>query len=230
MYANRKKILLTVLIAICCPANTYCQKAHIGFGLGTGVSVPIMNQTEFPCDPLDILLDALFQSDNFQPRDVCHISFNLASAQMGPVVNGEFFIGNKKLDLILYGSFFSMPQRYVQNTRESRIFNSGGWLSSFLFEFRYKILANKLFAPYWNAGLGAFHFRPNDHRNISSDMYFNIVVGVGSEFVPRRKDIRFFTEIRFQFMPFRVGKEDIADQITGTVNFTFGCRFWLPSN
>ncbi len=222
MYANTKKILLAVLIAICCPASTYCQEAHIGFGFGTGVSFPIMNQTEFPCDPLDILL----QSDNFRPGDVCHISFNLASAQMGPVVNGEFFIGNKKLDMVLYGSFFSMPQRYVQNTRESRIFNSGGWLSSFLFEFRYKILANKPFAPYWNAGLGTFYFRPNDHRNTSSDLYFDIVVGIGSEFAFQRRDVRFFTEIRFQFMPFRVGNEDVADQITGTVNFTFGCRFW----
>ena len=226
MFANTKIILLAGLIAICCPANTYCQKAHIGFGLGTGVSVPIINQTEFPCDPLDILL----QSDNFRPGDVCHISFNLASAQMGPVVNGEFFIGNEKLDLVLHGSFFSMPQRYVQNTQESRIFNSGGWLSSLLFELRYKILANKPFAPYWNAGLGAFYFHPNDHRNISSDLYFDILVGIGSEFAYQRKDIRFFTEIRFQFMPFRVGKEDVSDQITGTVNFTFGCRFWLPSN
>lgn len=226
MYANRKKILLTVLITICCPANTYCQKAHIGFGLGTGVAVPIINQTEFPCDPLDILLDALFQSDNFQSRDVCHISSNLASAQMGPVVNGELFIGDERSDLVLYGSFFPMPQRYVQNNQESRIFNSGGWLSSLLLEFRYKILVNKPFAPYWNAGLGAFHFRPNDHLNISSDLYFDIVVGIGSEFAYPQKDIRFFTEIRFQFMPFRVGKEDVSDQITGTVNFTFGCRFW----
>ena len=159
-----------------------------------------MNQTEFPCDPLDILLDALFQSDNFQPRDVCHISFNLASAQMGPVVNGEFFIGDEQLDLILYGSFFPIPQRYVQNTRESRIFNSGGWLIFITKDLPAKFLD------------------------------FNIVVGVGSEFVPRRRDIRFFTEIRFQFMPFRVGKEDVSDQITGTVNFTFGCRFWLSSN
>lgn len=225
MYANIKKILLAVLIAICCPANTYCQKAHIGFGFGTGVSLPIMNQTEFPCDPLDILLDILSQPD-FRPDDVCHISFNLASAQMGPVVNGEFFIGDERSDLVLYGSFFPMPQRYVQNTQESRIFNSGGWLSSFLLEFRYKILVNKPFAPYWNAGLGAFHFRPNDHRNISSDLYFDIAVGIGSEFAPQRRDVRFFTEIRFQFMPFRVGNEDIANQITGTVNFTFGCRFW----
>ncbi|MCY3871770.1 MAG: acyloxyacyl hydrolase [Gemmatimonadetes bacterium] len=220
MYANTKIILLAVLIAICCPVNTYCQEAHIGFGLGTGVAFPMMNQTEFPCD----LIDVLFFDE------ACHISFPLASTQMGPVVNGEFFIGDEQVDLVLHGSFFSMPQRYVQNTLESRIFNSGGWLSSFLLEFRYKILANKPFAPYWNAGLGAFYFRPNDHRNLSSDLYFHILVGIGSEFAFQRKDVRFFTEIRFQFMPFRVEKENIADEITGTVNFTFGCRFWLSSN
>ena len=222
MYANIKKILLAVLIAICCPANTYCQEAHIGFGLGTGVSFPVMNQTISPFD----IIGALF-NDESKSRG---ISFYLDSIQMGPVVNGEFFIGDEQVDLVLYGSFFSMPQRLVQNTQESRIFNSGGWLSSFLLELRYKILINKPFAPYWNAGLGAFYFRPNDHRNISSDLYFNIVVGVGSEFVPLKKDIRFFTEIRFQLMPSRIEKEDIADQITGTVNFTFGCRFWLSSN
>ena len=220
MYANRKKILLAVLIAICYPANTYCQKAHIGFGLGTGVSLPMMNQTISPFDMIGAL-------SNDESRS---ISFHLDSIQMGPVVNGELFIGDEQVDLVLYGSFFSMPQRQVQNTQESRIFNSGGWLSSFLLELRYKILINKPFAPYWNAGLGVFHFRPNDHRNISSDMYFDIVVGVGSEFVPLKKDIRFFTEIRFQLMPYRIEKEDIADQITGTVNFTFGCRFWLSSN
>lgn len=216
MYANTKKILLAVLIAICCPANTYCQKAHAGFGFGTGVSLPVMNQTEFPCDLIDVLLK----------DEACNISFRLDNIQMGPVVNGEFFIGDEQVDLVLYGSFFSMPQRYVQNTQESRIFNSGGWLSSFLLELRYKILVNKPFAPYWNAGLGAFHFRPDDHLNISSDLYFDIVVGIGSEFAFQRRDVRFFTEIRFQFMPFRVGKEDISDQITGTVNFAFGCRFW----
>lgn len=220
MYANRKKILLAVLIAICYPANTYCQKAHIGFGLGTGVSLPMMNQTISPFD----MIGALSNDESSS------ISFHLDSIQMGPVVNGELFIGDEQVDLVLYGSFFSMPQRQVQNTQESRIFNSGGWLSSFLLELRYKILINKPFAPYWNAGLGVFHFRPNDHRNISSDMYFDIVVGVGSEFVPLKKDIRFFTEIRFQLMPYRIEKEDIADQITGTVNFTFGCRFWLSSN
>lgn len=220
MYANRKKILLAVLIAICYPANTYCQKAHIGFGLGTGVSLPMMNQTISPFDMIGAL-------SNDESRS---ISFHLDSIQMGPVVNGEFFIGDERSDLVLYGSFFSMPQRQVQNTQESRIFNSGGWLSSFLLEFRYKILVNKPFAPYWNAGLGAFHFRPNDHRNISSDLYFDIAVGIGSEFAPQRRDVRFFTEIRFQFMPFRVGNEDIANQITGTVNFIFGCRFWLSSN
>ena len=220
MYANRKKILLAVLIAICYPANTYCQKAHIGFGLGTGVSLPMMNQTISPFD----MIGALSNDESSS------ISFHLDSIQMGPVVNGELFIGDEQVDLVLYGSFFSMPQRQVQNTQESRIFNSGGWLSSFLLELRYKILINKPFAPYWNAGLGVFHFRPNDHRNISSDMYFDIVVGVGSEFVPLRRDVRFFTEIRFQLMPYRIEKEDIADQITGTVNFTFGCRFWLSSN
>ncbi len=220
MYANRKKILLAVLIAICYPANTYCQKAHIGFGFGTGVSLPMMNQTISPFN----MIGALSNDESSS------ISFHLDSIQMGPVVNGELFIGDEQVDLVLYGSFFSMPQRQVQNTQESRIFNSGGWLSSFLLELRYKILINKPFAPYWNAGLGVFHFRPNDHRNISSDMYFDIVVGVGSEFVPLKKDIRFFTEIRFQLMPYRIEKEDIADQITGTVNFTFGCRFWLSSN
>ena len=216
MYANIKKILLAVLIAICCPANTYCQKAHIGFGFGTGVSFPVMNQTISPFDMIDVLFN----------DEAGSISFYLDNIQMGPVVNGEFFIGDERSDLVLYGSFFPMPQRYVQNTQESRIFNSGGWLSSLLLEFRYKILVNKPFAPYWNAGLGAFHFRPNDHQNISSDLYFDIAVGIGSEFAPQRRDVRFFTEIRFQFMPFRVGKEDIADHITGTVNFIFGCRFW----
>lgn len=222
MHSNRKKILLAVLITICCPANTYCQKAHIGFGLGTGVSYPMMNQTISPFD----IIGALFNDESKSSS----ISFHLDSIQMGPVVNGEIFIGNEQVDLVLYGSFFSMPERYVQNPRESRIFNSGGWLSSFLLELRYKILVNKPFAPYWNAGLGVFHFRPNDHRNISSDRYFDIVFGVGGEFAPLKKDIRFFTEIRFQFMSCRIEKEDIADQITGTVNFTFGCRFWFFSN
>ncbi len=220
MYKKIQKLLFAGLISICCPANTYCQKAHIGFGLGTGVSFPVMNQTISPFD----MIGALFNDESSS------ISFHLDSIQMGPVVNGEFFIGNEQIDLVLYGSCFPMPQRQVQSTQESRIFNSGGWLSSFLLELRYKILINKPFAPYWNAGLGAFHFRPNDHRNISSDMYFDIVVGVGSEFVPLKKDIRFFTEIRFQLMPYRIEKEDIADEITGTVNFTFGCRFWLLSN
>ena len=220
MYANRKKILLAMLIAICCPANAYCQTMRTGFGFGTGVAFPMMNQTGYPCSILDVVLN----------DESCNISFRLDSIQMGPVVNGEFFIGDKQVDLVLYGSFFPMPERSVQNTQESRIFNSGGWLSSLLLELRYRILANKPFAPYWNAGLGAFHFRPNDHRNIPSDLYFDIVVGIGSEFVSRQKDIRFFTEIRFQLMPFRVKKENIADEITGTVNFTFGCRFWLPAN
>ena len=216
MHSNRKKILLAVLIAICCPENTYCQTMRTGLGFGTGVAFPMMNQTGYPCSMLDVVLN----------DESCNISFRLDSIQMGPVVNGEFFIGDKQVDLVLYGSFFPMPERSVQNTQESRIFNSGGWLSSLLLELRYKILVNKPFAPYWNAGLGAFHFRPNDYHNISSDLYFDIVVGIGSEFVSRQKDIRFFTEIRFQLMPFRVKKENIANEITGTVNFTFGCRFW----
>jgi len=220
MYKKIQKLLIAGLISICCPANTYCQKAHIGFGLGTGVSFPVMNQTISPFDVIDVLFN----------DEAGSISFHLDSIQMGPVVNGEFFIGDKQVDLVLYGSFFPMPKRYVQSTQDSRIFNSGGWLSSLLLELRYKILVNKPFAPYWNAGLGAFHFRPNDHRDISSDLYFDIVVGIGSEFVSRQKDIRFFTEIRFQLMPFRAKKENIADEITGTVNFTFGCRFWLSSN
>ncbi|MDE2722471.1 MAG: hypothetical protein OXI59_03755, partial [Gemmatimonadota bacterium] len=72
-----------------------------GFGFGTGVAFPMMNQTGFPCSMLDVVLN----------DESCNISFRLDSIQMGPVVNGEFFIGDKQVDLVLYGSFFPMPER-----------------------------------------------------------------------------------------------------------------------
>ncbi len=212
---SMKHHLTIILILSFWPSRNDCQEIYTGFGFGFGPSFPVINQTKDPCGPLDIL-------------DNCHTSLNLVKNQKGPVVNSEFFVGYEPFELTLHSSFFRLSQREVQNTQEYRIFDSGGWLNSFLIELRYKVSA-KRFRPYLNVGLGAFHFRPEDDQYAFPKLHFGGVFGLGSEFAYKKREVYFYSEIRFQYLRFRGIREDFSKNITGTLDFIAGCRFWIAS-
>lgn len=203
--------LMTLLILSSWPSVNDCQELYIGFGFGAGPSFPVINQT--PWQDWD---SGLLHGNT---------AFNLLRAQMGPVVNSEFFVGYEPLELSLQGSFFRMPQRILQNIRESHPFDFGGWLNSLLVELRCKI-SEGLIQTYGSGGLGAFIFRSPNHQNEIPTLHFGGAVGIGSEFAFKKRTC-FFSEIRFQAVKFRGQREDVSEKITGTLSIIAGCRFWI---
>ncbi len=210
---SMKYRLMIILILSFWPSRNDCQEIYTGFGFGFGPSFPVINQTKDPCGPLDIL-------------DSCHTSLNLVKNQKGSVVNSEFFVGYEPFELSLHSSFFFIPQRAIQNAQEYRSFDSGGWLNSFLIELRYKVSA-RLFRPYLNVGIGAFYFRPEDNQDSFPKLHFGGLFGLGSEFALKKREVYFFSEIRFQYLHLRGIREDVSEKITGTLDFIAGCRFWI---
>ncbi len=201
--------LMTLLILSSWPSVNDCQELYIGFGVGAGPSFPVINQTQW----------------QNQGSRHGHTAFNLLKTQMGPVVNSEFFVGYEPLELSLHGSFFRMPQRILQNIRESHPFDFGGWLNSLLVELRCKISEGPI-QTYGIGGLGGFLFRSADHQNEIPTLHFGGIVGIGSEFAFKKRTC-FFSEIRLQGVKFRRQREDVAEKITGTLSIIAGCRFWI---
>lgn len=201
--------LMTLLILSFWPSVNDCQELYIGFGFGAGPSFPVINQTQWQ--------DWGSKHGN--------TAFNLLRTQMGPAVNSELYVGYESFELSLHGSFFRMPQRILQNTREPHTFDSGGWLNSLLVELRCKMSA-RLIQTYGIGGLGAFIFRSPDHQNEIPTLHFGGAVGIGSEFAFKKRTC-FFSEIRFQAVKFRGQREDVAEKITGTLSIIAGCRFWI---
>lgn len=210
--------LMIILILSFWPSRNDCQEIYTGFGFGFGPSFPAINQAEW-----------YVEGWNAKGLKHGHTSFNLVRTQMGPVINSEFFVGYGPFELSLHSSFFRMSQREVKDTEEYHYFDSGGWLNSFLVELRYKV-SPKLFRPYLNVGIGAFHFRPKDSQNLSPKLHFGGVSGLGSEFAfLQKRGIYFFTELRFQIVAMAKRHEDIFSEITGTLDIIAGCRFWISS-
>ena len=220
--------LMTLLILSFWPSANYCQELYVGFGFGSGPAFPVINQTQWQDQRQDPLENKIWKR---KQRSLVGLngstSFNLLRAQMGPVVNSEFFVGYEPLELSLHGSFFRMPQRILQNIRESHSFDFGGWLNSLLLELRCQMSAG-LIQTYVSGGLGAFIFRSADHQTEISTLHFGGVVGIGSEFAFKKRTC-FFSEIRLQGVNFRGQREDVAEKITGTLSIIAGCRFWIAA-
>ncbi len=218
--------LMTLLILSSWPSVNDCQELYIGFGVGAGPSFPVINQTQWQDRKQDPLENKIGKRNK---RSVLGLngstSFNLLRAQMGPVVNSEFFVGYEPFELSLHGSFFRMPQRILENIRESHSFDFGGWLNSLLVELRCQMSAG-LIQTYVSGGLGAFIFRSPDHQAEIRTLHFGGAVGIGSEFAFKKRTC-FFSEIRLQGVKFRGQKEDVVEKITGTLSIIAGCRFWI---
>ena len=205
--------LMTLLILSSWPSANYGQELDIGFGFGAGPAFPVINQT--PWQDWD---GGLLHGNT---------AFNLLRAQMGLAINSEFFVGYEPLELSLHGSFFRMPQRILQNTRESHSFDFGGWLNSLLVELRCKI-SEGLIQTYGIGGLGAFFFRSSDHQNEIPLLHFGGIVGIGSGFTFKKRTY-FFSELRFQGVKFRGQRENVSEKITGTLSIIAGCRFRIAA-
>ena len=219
--------LMTLLILSFWSSANDCQELYIGFGFGAGPAFPVINQTQWRDQRQDPLENKTWKRNQWKGAKMWHghTSFNLLRAQMGPVVNSEFFVGYEPLELSLHGSFFRMPQRILENIRESHSFDFGGWLNSLLLELRCKI-SEGLIQTYGIGGLGAFLFRSADHQNEIPTLHFGSAVGIGSRFTFKKRTY-FFSEIRFQGIKFRGQREDVAEKITGTLSIIVGCRFWI---
>ena len=72
-------------------------------------------------------------------------------------------------------------------------------------------------------------FRPEDDQDAFPKLHFGGVSGLGSEFAYKKREVYFFSEIRFQYLRFRGIREDVPEKITGTLDFIAGCRFWIAS-
>lgn len=221
--------LMILWILFFWPSDNEGREIYTGFGIGIGPAFPVINQTKWVDDRRDDEFTFFNRVHTNSFTDGGRTSFNLLRAQMGPVLTSEFFVGYGPVAFSLHGSVFFLPQRNVPNMREYRILDSGGWLNAFLIAVRYNIpKKNAPFSPYLNFGLGGVHFRPRDSQQVLPKLHFGGVIGLGSEFATKR-EVSFFSEIRFQFARFRGRREDVPDKITGTLDVVVGCRLWIAS-